>query len=170
MAELTRGKTGRLYGNLMSILTTLKALPSSYNRDLQEDKEALFDSADTVSAALNVFAAMLPELKINREKMKIAASDPNLLATDLAEYLVKKGMPFREAHEVVGKLVAETVAKGKKLNDISLAALKKVSSLFDADVSKVFDLRRSLAARQAIGAPSAKNIAAQIKRWRKELR
>ena len=170
MAELTRGKTGRLYGNLMSILTTLKALPSSYNRDLQEDKEALFDSVDTVSAALNVFAAMLPELKINREKMKIAASDPNLLATDLAEYLVKKGMPFREAHEVVGKLVAETVAKGKKLNDISLAALKKVSSLFDADVSKVFDLRRSLAARQAIGAPSAKNIAAQIKRWRKELR
>src|SRR5437588_5215532 len=170
MAELTRGKTGRLYGNLMSILTTLKALPSSYNRDLQEDKEALFDSADTVSAALNVFAAMLPELKINREKMKIPASEPNILATDLAEYLVKKGMPFREAHEVVGKLVAETVAKGKKLNDISLAALKKVSSLFDADVSKVFDLRRSLAARQAIGAPSAKNIAAQIKRWRKELR
>src|SRR5213082_1420893 len=170
MAELTRGKIGRLYGNLISILTTLKALPSSYNRDLQEDKEALFDSVDTVSAALNVFAGMLPELKINREKMKIAASDPNLLATDLAEYLVKKGMPFREAHEVVGKLVADTVAKGKKLNDISLTALKKVSSLFDADVSKVFDLRRSLAARQAIGAPSAKNIAAQIKSWRKKLR
>src|SRR5437588_10622717 len=170
MAELTRGKTGRLYGNLMSILTTLKALPSAYNRDLQEDKEALFDSVDTISAALEVFSAMLPELKINREKMKIPASEPNILATDLAEYLVKKGMPFREAHEVVGKLVAETVAKGKKLNDISLAALKKVSSLFDADVSKVFDLRRSLAARQAIGAPSAKNIAGQIKRWRKELR
>jgi len=170
MAELTRGKTGRLYGNLMSILTTLKGLPSSYNRDLQEDKEALFDSVDTVSAALKVFSAMLPELKINREKMKMAASDPNLLATDLAEYLVEKGMPFREGHEVVGKLVADAVAKGKRLNDISLAALRKVSSLFDADVSKVFDLRRSLSARQAIGAPSAKNMAAQIKRWRKELR
>ena len=170
MAELTRGKAGRLYGNLMSILTTLKALPSSYNRDLQEDKEALFDSVDTISTALKVFSAMLPELKINRERMKGAASDPNLLATDLAEYLVKKGMPFREAHEMVGKLVADTIAKGKRLNEISVTALKKISRLFDSDVSKVFDLRRSLAARQAIGAPSPKNIAAQIKRWRKELR
>src|SRR6059036_3818283 len=106
LAELTRGKTGRLYGNLMSILTTMKALPSSYNRDMQEDKEALFDSVDTVRSALAMFAAMLPELKINRERMQAAASDPNLLATDLAEYLVKKGTPFREAHEIVGKLVA----------------------------------------------------------------
>ena len=169
MAELTRGKTGRVYGNLMSILTTLKALPSSYNRDLQEDKEALFDSVDTISTALKVFSGMLPELKINRERMKAAASDPNLLATDLAEYLVKKGMPFREAHEIVGKLVADTIAKGKRLNEVSLTALKKISRLFDADVTRIFDLRRSLAARQAIGAPSSKNIAAQIKRWRKEL-
>src|ERR1043166_1859448 len=169
MAELTRGKTGRVYGNLMSILTTLKALPSSYNRDLQEDKEALFDSVDTISTALKVFSAMLPELKINREPMKAAASDPNLLATDLAEYLVKKGMPFREAHEIVGKLVADTIRKGKRLNEISVTALKKISRLFDADVTRIFDLRRSLAARQAIGAPSSKNIAAQIKRWRKEL-
>src|SRR5947208_1005555 len=91
MAELTRGKTGRLYGNLMSILTTLKALPSSYNRDLQEDKEMLFDSADTISSALDVFAAMLPALTFNRRRMEAAANDPNLLATDLAEYLVKKG-------------------------------------------------------------------------------
>src|SRR5205823_635918 len=94
MAELTRGKTGRLYGNLVSILTTLKALPSSYNRDLQEDKEALFDSVDTVISAAEVFSAMLPKMKINRERMKAAASDPNLLATDLAEYLVRKGMAF----------------------------------------------------------------------------
>src|SRR5436190_452017 len=106
IAELTRGKTGRLYGNLMSILTTMKALPSSYNRDLQEDKEALFDSVDTVRSALEMFAAMLPELKINREKMEAAASDPNLLATDLAEYLVKRGMPFRRAHTIIGRLVA----------------------------------------------------------------
>src|SRR5438876_6241136 len=106
VAELTRGKTGRLYGNLMSILTTMKALPSAYNRDLQEDKEALFDSVDTVSAVLEVFAAMLPELKVNRKRMQAAASDPNLFATDLAEYLVKKGVPFREAHELVGRLVA----------------------------------------------------------------
>src|ERR1700757_1225779 len=112
IAELTRGKTGRLYGNLMSILTTMRALPSSYNRDLQEDKEALFDSVDTVRYAMEMFAAMLPELKINRERMKIATSDPNLFATDLAEYLVKRGMPFRRAHVIVGNLVAECAAKG----------------------------------------------------------
>ena len=169
MAELTRGKTGRLYGNLMSILTILKALPSSYNRDLQEDKEAVFDSVDTVSAALEVFSAMLPELKINRRQMEAAASDPNLLATDLAEYLVNKGVAFREAHETVGQLVADSIKNGKKLGAIPLAQLKKLSSKFDVDVTKVFDVRRSLSARQAIGAPSPKNVKAQIARWRKEL-
>src|SRR5947208_15066819 len=169
MAELTRGKTGRLYGKLMSILTTLKALPSSYNRDLQEDKEALFDSVDTISAALELFSAMLPELKINRERMEAAANDPHLLATDLAEYLVKKGTPFREAHEIVGKLVADATEKGTRLNAIPLAELKKASQLFDVDVAEVFDVRGSLRARRAIGAPSPDNVAKQIKRWRKQL-
>jgi len=170
MAELTRGKTGRLYGNLMSILTTLKGLPSSYNRDLQEDKEALFDSVDTISAALELFPAMLPELKINRERMEAAANDPNLLATDLAEYLVNKGMPFREAHEIVGTLVATAVAQGTKLNAIAPADLKKLSPKFDVDVVGVFDVRRSLVARRAIGAPSPENVKAQIKAWRGRLR
>ena len=169
MAELTRGKTGRLYGNLMSILTTLKGLPSSYNRDLQEDKEALFDSVDTISAALELFPAMLPELKINRERMESAANDPNLLATDLAEYLVKKGVPFREAHEIVGALVANAVAQGTKLNAIALADLKKLSPLFDVDVVDVFDVRRSLVARRAIGAPSPENVKAQIKAWHERI-
>src|SRR6202011_5855315 len=105
MAGFTRGKTGRLYGNLVSILTTVKALPSSYNRDLQEAKHALFDSVDTVRAALEVFSAMLPELQVNAARMEAAANDPNLFATDVAEYLVKKGMPFREAHETVGQIV-----------------------------------------------------------------
>src|SRR5213595_320189 len=131
MAELTRGKTGRLYGNLLSILTTLKALRSSYNRDMQEDKEALFDSIDTVRAALEVFSAMLPKIKINRSRMEAAAGDPNLLATDLAEYLVKKETPFREAHEIVGELVAHAVVAGLRLNRIPLAELKKASQLFD---------------------------------------
>ncbi len=130
MAELTRGKTGRLY----------------------------------------LFAAMLPELKINRERMKAAASDPDLLATDLAEYLVKKGMPFREAHETVGRLVADVSKKGVKLNALKTAQLKKFSPLFDVDVAKIFDVRRSLAARTGIGAPSQKNVRAQIARWQKELR
>src|SRR6266702_2286047 len=166
MAELTRGRTGRLYGNLMSILTTLKALPSSYNRDIQEDKRALFDSVDTISAALELFAAILPELKINRERMEEAANDPNLLATDLAEYLVTKGMTFRKANEIVGKLVADATDKGTKLNAIALADLKKLSPLFDVDAVEVFDVRRSLAARRAIGGPSPENVKAQIKSWR----
>jgi len=170
MAELTRGKSGRLYGNLISILTTLKALPSSYNRDLQEDKEALFDSVDTISAALELCTAMLPELKINRERMEEAASDPNLFATDLAEYLVGKGMAFREAHEIVGKLVANAIDKGTKLNAIAPADLKKLSPLFGVDIADVFDVRRSLAARRAIGAPSPENVKAQIKSWRNQLR
>ena len=169
MAELTRGKTGRLYGNLMSILTTLKALRSSYNRDLQEDKETLFDSVDTVRAALELFSTMLPELKINRERMEAAANDPNLFATDLAEYLVKKGVPFREAHEVVGKLIAQSGANQIPLDRIPLLEMKKLSPLFDVDVAEVFDVRRSLAQRRAIGAPSPENIAAQMARWRESL-
>ena len=169
MAELTRGKTGRLYGNLMSILTTLKGLPSSYNRDLQEDKEALFDSVDTVSGALELFSAMLPELKISRERMEAAANDPHLLATDLAEHLVKKGMAFRQAHEIVGKLVADAIAKETKLSELPLAELKKGSPLFDVDVAEVFDVRNSLGARRGVGAPSSENVASQVKRWREQL-
>ena len=169
MAELTRSKTGRLYGNLMSILTVMKALPSSYNRDLQEDKEALFDSVDTVRAVLEVFTAMLPELRINRQGMEAAASDPNLFATDLAEYLVKKGAPFREAHEIVGRLVLHAAQARLPLNQIPLSKMQSFSSLFDFDVTKIFDIRRSLAKRVAIGAPSPENVAAQIKRWRNKL-
>src|SRR5438876_9694094 len=154
VAELTRGKTGRLYGNLMSILTTMKALPSSYNRDMQEDKEPLFDSVDTIKTALEVFTAMLPGLKINGDGTEAAASDPNLLATDLAEYLVKKGMPFREAHEIIGKLVTQSATRRRPLNQVPLREMKKLSPLFDADVANVFDIRRSLSGRRAVGAPS----------------
>ena len=169
MAELTRGKTGRLYGNLMAVLTALKGLPSSYNRDLQEDKEALFDSVDTVGAALEVWAAMLPEVKINIEGMEAAARDPNLLATDLAEYLVKKGMPFRDAHETVGRLVARAVAKKVALNNISPLELQEVSPLFGDDVHTVFDPRHALAQRTAPGGPAPSNVKLQIQRWREQL-
>jgi argininosuccinate lyase len=166
MAELTRGKTGRLYGNLMALLTTLKGLPSSYQRDLQEDKGPLFDSVVTVKDALHVFAAMLPELTINSGRMESAADDPNLLATDLAEYLVKKGMPFREAHEAVGKLVARAVAEKVALNNVSLLEMREVSKFFEDDVLKVFDVRGSLAKRTATGAPSPENVSSQIARWK----
>jgi len=166
MAELTRGKTGRLYGNLMAILTTLKGLPISYQRDLQEDKQPLFDSVTTVKDALHTFAAMLPEITIHTGSMESAANDPNLLATDLAEYLVKKGTPFREAHEAVGKMVARAVAAKRALNNISLLEMQEISPLFQDDVLKIFDVRASLAKRTAVGAPSPENVAAQIARWK----
>jgi argininosuccinate lyase len=164
MAELTRGKTGRVYGNLFSLLTMLKGLPSSYNRDLQEDKQPLFDSVDTVCAGIEVFAGMIAEMKFDRERLEAAASDPTLLATDLAEYLVKKGMPFREAHEVVGRIVATS---NVPLDQIPLAKWKKASPFFAADVAKIFNVRRSIESRTATGAPSPKNVRAQIARWRK---
>src|SRR3954463_8393839 len=166
MAELTRGKTGRLYGNLMALLTMLKGLPASYQRDLQEDKPPLFDSVTTIKESLRIFTTMLPEIRVHADRMESAAADPNLLATDLAEYLVKKGMPFREAHEAVGKLVARADAAKRALNDISLLEMQEISPLFDDNVLKVFDVRASLAKRTAVGAPSPENVAGQIARWK----
>jgi argininosuccinate lyase len=166
MAELTRGRTGRLYGNLIALLTTLKGLPASYQRDLQEDKGPLFDSVMTVKEGLQIFAAMLPEIIVHAGRMESAADDPNLLATDLAEYLVKKGLPFREAHEAVGKLVVRAIAAKRALNNISLLEMQEVSPLFQNDVLKVFDVRGSLAQRTAVGAPSPANVASQIARWK----
>jgi argininosuccinate lyase len=119
-----------------------------------------------VKDALQVFAAMLSELTINAGRMESAADDPNLLATDLAEYLVKKGMPFREAHEVVGKLVTRAAAVKVALNNVTLLEMQEISKLFEDDVLKVFDVRGSLAKRTAIGAPSPENVAAQIARWK----
>ncbi len=165
MAELTRGKSGRLIGNLVTLLAILKGLPSAYNRDLQEDKEALFDSVDSVRSALEVFSAMLPALTINRERMESLANDPQLLATDLAEYLVGKGVPFREAHAIVGKLAAS----GKRLNALSEEEFRAASNAFGEDVREVFDLRKAMQRRSATGSPSPENIERQIGRWRQLL-
>lgn len=167
MAELTRGKTGRLYGNLMSLLATLKGLPAAYNRDLQEDKEAVFDSVDTIALALEVWVAMLPQVTFDTERMAAAARDPELFATDLAEYLVQKGLPFREAHEVVGRLVAQSAAEGESLDRLSPEQFQKISPLFAPDVLKIFDAQRSIAGRTAIGAPG--NVTNEIAAWRKRL-
>jgi argininosuccinate lyase len=136
---------------------------------LQEDKEALFDSVDTVRAALEVFSPMLSELQINAARMEAAANDPGLLATDLAEYLVKKGLPFREAHEVVGKLVARAAEKIIAINNISPLEMQEFSPLFGPDVASIFDARRSLEKRSGVGAPSPQNIAKQLTRWRTRL-
>jgi argininosuccinate lyase len=166
VAELTRGKTGRLYGNLISLLTTLKGLPLTYNRDMQEDKEPVFDSVDTIKAALEINAAMLSEIKVNKGRAADAVSDPMLLATDLADYLVRAGLPFRQAHEVIGKLVAHCLETGRSFPQLDLATFQTFSPLFGPDVFGVLDLRRALDARQATGAPSLANVRAELDRWR----
>jgi argininosuccinate lyase len=169
IAELTRGKTGRVFGNLMSLLTLLKGLPMTYNRDLQEDKERLFDTADTVRASTRIFSAMLRNVKINRAACAAAASDPALLATDLADYLVKKGMPFRQAHHVVGAVVALAEKTGKPLNQLTLAELQSVNPTFGRDALGVFNLKTAMAKRNLTGAPGTKEVAKQLARWREQL-
>lgn len=166
VCELTRGKTGRLYGNLVSLLTSAKGLPLTYNRDLQEDKEPLFDSIDTLKLALKVNAEMIQEMVINVETCEAAASDPLLLATDLADYLVKNGVPFRSAHELVGKAVAASVEQNTPLDQLDLS---KISEHYGSDAQSVFSLQTALAARTNPGAPSFANVSAQVDRWKREL-
>ena len=163
VCELTRGKTGRLYGNLTSILTSIKGLPLTYNRDLQEDKEPLFDSIDTLTLALKVNTEMISEMEINEDACAAASDDPLLLATDLADWLVKQGIPFRSAHELVGKAVATSVESSIPLDKLDLT---KVDPAFTSEASAVFSLKTALEARTNPGAPSIKNIRAQIARWR----
>nr|NIP97005.1 argininosuccinate lyase [Akkermansiaceae bacterium] len=164
--ELTRGKTGRLYGNLIAILTALKGLPLTYNRDLQEDKEPLFDSIDTIELALEVNAEMIAAMEIDRENCRVAAGDPLLLATDLADHLVRKGVPFREAHQLVGLAVAKAAETGTPLDQLDLTS---VSPEFGSDASGVFDLESALGARTNPGSPSVDNVKREIERWRSQL-
>lgn len=170
IAELTRGKAGRVFGNLISLLTLLKGLPMTYNRDLQEDKERLFDSADTVRAASRLMAAMIDTTAVNTKKCQAAASDPSLLATDLADYLVRKGLPFRQAHTVVGAAVALAEQKGKALNKLTARELTGLHPLFGADAAGVFDLQAAMSRRTMAGAPGTKEVARQLAHWRKQLR
>lgn len=170
VAELTRGKSARLIGNLMSLLTLLKGLPMTYNRDLQEDKEPLFDSIDTISLALEVFTEMVSGMDVNKPKTTAAASDPMLLATDLADYLVNHGVPFRQAHEVIGKLVAYSIAEKRGFGDMELVEFQQFSTAFEADVAACLNLETAMHARKGIGAPSPKNVTAQLARWRDALK
>ena len=165
VAELTRGKTGRVIGNLVSLLTTLKGLPMTYNRDMQEDKEPVFDSVDTIKTALAVFAAMLDGISANAPACAAAVADPMLLATDLADYLVNRGIPFRQAHEIIGKAVALCGQKQCELPQLTLADYQALSPAFTADVFEILTVGKSMLARQAIGAPSPQNVAAQLARW-----
>ena len=170
IAELTRGKTGRVIGALVSLLTTLKGLPMTYNRDLQEDKEPVFDALDTTHAALAVFAAMLGGVRANPEACAAAVADPMLLATDLADYLVLRGVPFRQAHEVIGRAVALCGKRGCDLPQLTLAEYQSLSPAFASDVFELLTVEKSMQARQAIGAPSPANVAAQLARWQGLLR
>ncbi len=169
LAELARGKSGRVIGNLMALLALLKGLPMTYNRDLQEDKERLFDSMDTVRATVRILAAMLDHTQVNAARCAAAAEDPALLATDLADYLVRRGMPFRQAHHAVGAVVAMAENLAKPLNQLTLAELKSVEPLFAPDVAEVFNLKKAMAARHLTGAPGTTQVRLQLRRWRKEL-
>lgn len=169
VAELTRGKSGRVIGNLMALLTLLKGLPLTYNRDLQEDKERLFDTADTIRACVEITTAMLAQTTVNEAACAAAAADPNLLATDLADYLVRRGVPFRQAHHAVGLAVAAAEQAGKPLNQLTLAELQAIQCRFEADALELFDLNRAMDRREITGAPGRKQVAKQLARWRKEL-
>jgi argininosuccinate lyase len=170
VAELTRGKSGRVIGNLVSLLTLMKGLPMTYNRDLQEDKERLFDTADTVRATTRICANMLETVQWNRDVCSRAAADPSLLATDLADYLVLKGVPFRKAHHAVGALVALAEKKNVPLNRLAFEDLRSIESAFDADAMTIFLTGKALGNRNLPGAPGPAAVDQQLARWRKLLR
>jgi len=168
VAELARAKTGRVYGNLMSILTVLKGLPLAYCLDLQEDKPGLFDSADTLLTTLEVVAAMLPSIRVDAERTQAAASGSYSLATDVADYLVRQGLPFREAHGVVGQLVRYADERSKGLSELTLEEYRSFSPLFDEGVLKL-DVRSAIEARDVPGGTSSQQVAAALKRARERL-
>ncbi|MBQ8230051.1 MAG: argininosuccinate lyase [Clostridia bacterium] len=169
MAELIRGKTGRVYGNLMALLTTLKGLPLAYNKDMQEDKEAIFDSIDTVKMCLEVLAPMLATMKVNAETTYRAAQKGFINATDLADYLVKKGMPFRAAYKIVGTIVADCIAKDCVLDTYPIEEYKKHSELFDADLYEEISLKTCVEKRLSEGGASPASVKKQIERVRAEI-
>jgi len=162
VAELIRAKSGRVFGHLIALLTVLKGLPLAYNRDLQEDKEGLFDAVETVLACLEVLEPMLRSIKVRAERMRSEAEGGFLMATDLAEYLVTKGMPFRRAHEVVREITSYCREKGKELRDLSLEELRSFSELFGQDVLERFSAEASVKARNAPGCTSPEQVKAQI--------
>ena len=166
VAELARAKTGRIYGNLMGILTVMKGLPLAYNRDLQEDKEGLFDTVDTLHSSLDVLAGLIKTMKVHKSRMQNSMAGSYLLATDLADYLTKKGLPFRQAHSVVGELVQYAISKGKELNELTLNEYHKFSPLFEDDIYRI-TVQSSIAARDVAGGTAPKQVRKALARARK---
>jgi argininosuccinate lyase len=167
VAELVRGKAGRVFGNLMALLTIVKSLPLAYNRDLQEDKPPIFDSVDTVKASLSVLAEMVPKLRFDEARMSEFASRGYSTATDVAEYLVRRGVPFREAHEVTGRLVAYCIKSGKELHELSLAGFRKHSPRFDKGVFACIGAEDSVSSRNSEGGTSSKQVKKQLARLKR---
>ncbi len=170
MAELVRGKTGRVYGDLMGMLTVLKGLPLAYNKDMQEDKEGVFDAVDTVKMCLKVFIGMIQGFKANQGNMLAAAKKGFINATDLADYLVKKGMPFRSAYKICGQIVAACIASGKVLENLELSEYKKFSELFESDLYSEIDLKNCVEKRISAGGTSVSSVEAQINAVRNKLK
>ncbi len=169
VAELARGKTGRVIGALMALFTTMKGLPLTYNRDLQEDKEELFDAVDTVAAILDVLAPMIATASFNGENMRRAASDPALMATDLAEWLVLQGVPFRDAHHQVGRLVGYCRERGVELNEVSLAQMRESIPEASTECLELFEPEKSVRARDLTGGVAPVQVQRQLEFWRGKL-
>ena len=169
MAELVRGKTGRVYGDLLGLLTTLKGLPLAYNKDMQEDKEAIFDALETVCMCLDIFAPMIQTMKLIPQNMYRAAQEGFINATDLADYLTKKGMPFRSAYKIVGQIVAECIEKKTVLDNLPLDAYKAHSDVFEDDLYHEISLETCVEKRISKGGTSVSSVEAQINWVRKEL-
>jgi argininosuccinate lyase len=168
VAELTRGKSGRVFGNLVALLTVVKGLPLAYNRDLQEDKEPIFDTCDTLRACLTAFARMLPALRFRRDAMRAATRRGSLTATDAAEHLVRRGVPFRTAHEVVGRLVGELAAAGRELGDLRPEELAAAHPAF-AGAHGILDPERAVEARQVTGGPARRRVLAALREAKRRL-
>jgi argininosuccinate lyase len=167
--ELVRGRAGRVFGSLVAILTTLKGLPLAYNRDLQEDKPLLFDSVDTVNASLSILSDMIGALKFNTARMGEAASGGFSTATDVAEYLVEKGLPFRKAHEVTGKIVRRCEKSGLRLEDLPVSDFKRFSGLFGKDIKPRLGIEKSVLSRATEGGTSPRQVKRQIRRLKRIL-
>ncbi len=170
VAELMRGKTGRVYGNLVSLLATMKGLPLTYNRDMQEDKEPVFDTVDTVKLTLNALIQMLPKIKFNEKRLKDTAGAAFSTATDIAEYLVRKGIPFRTAHEITGKIVRYCIDNSKKLSDLTISEYKSFSNVIGSDIYNFIGTSESVNAKKSYGGTSPEMVKEQIKRFRKSLK
>lgn len=168
--ELVRGKAGRVFGDLLGTLTMLKGLPLAYNKDMQEDKEAVFDAFDTVSSCLQVTSTVMRNITVNKERAFAAASSGYMNATELADYLVRKGMPFRNAHEVVGKIVMRAIELGKELDQLSVAELREFSTIFDENVHLALSLEQTLKSKSQIGGTSPELLTAALAQARESLK